>query len=144
MSMELAIQILPDPIMMPVGEKKKRISLAASEKKLLCELQAENPKWTQDKISEKATQVLSKTINRSLVSKILKKRDRWMAISEAEASKKRNRAAKFGKIEQGLYLWFKQVRNGRKKGGYAVGRWVGCEKNKNRLLSICATSDLIL
>ena len=108
--MELAVQTLPNQILTPVSEKKRRISLAASEKKLLCEMHTENPKWTQDKISEKATQVLSKTINRSLVSKILKKRDRWMAISEAEASKKRNRAAKFAKIEQGLYLWFKQVR----------------------------------
>ncbi len=70
------------------------------------ELQNANTHWTPERVSEEASKLLKKAINRPRVSKVLKESSRWLSVSGAEGSRKKNR---FEKLEEGRFIAFKQV-----------------------------------
>ena len=61
--------------------KKTRVQLTHTEKKRNCEVQIDNPQWTQEKISQFISKEFDKAIGRALISKILKEGEKWTSVT---------------------------------------------------------------
>ena len=93
----------------PRIRKKTRVQLTHTEKKRICEVQIDNPQWTQEKISQFVSKEFDKAIGRALVSKVLKEGEKWTSLSEKKGERTRMRPAQHVQLEDGLFMWFQQV-----------------------------------
>ena len=66
----------------PRIRKKTRVQLTHTEKKRICDVQINNPQWTQKKIGQFASKEFDKSIGRALISKILKEGEKWTSLSK--------------------------------------------------------------
>ena len=66
----------------PRIRKKTRVQLTHTEKRRICEVQIDNPQWTQEKISQFVSKEFDKAIGRALICKILKEGEKWTSLSE--------------------------------------------------------------
>ena len=94
----------------PRIRKKTRVQLTHTRKKRFCEVQIHNPQWTQEKINQIASKEFKKVIGRALISKILKEGEKWTSLSEEKDERARMRPAQHVQLEDGLFMWFQQVR----------------------------------
>ena len=90
----------------PRIRKKTRVQLTHTEKKRICEVQIDNPQWTQEKISKFVSKEFDKAIGRALISKILKEGEKWTSLSEKKGERTRMRPAQHVQLEDGLFMWF--------------------------------------
>ena len=66
----------------PRTRKKTRVQSTHTEKKRSCEVQIDNPQWTQENICQIASTEFDKAIGRALISKVLKEGEKWTSLSE--------------------------------------------------------------
>ena len=94
----------------PRIRKKNRVQLTHTKKKRICEVQIDNPQWTQENISQFVSKEFDKAIGRALISKIVKEGEKWTSLSEKKGERTRMRPAQHVQLEDGLFMWFQQVR----------------------------------
>lgn len=92
--------------------QRKRIQLDGLQKKFICELKRDNPKFTAADISAAFCDRYNRDLPRSTVSDILKRSDFWLQLESDthEARVIRHRAVKFPAIEEALYEWYHQAK----------------------------------
>ena len=95
---------------MPKIRKKTRVQLTHTKKKRTYGIQIDDPQWTQEKIGQLASKEFDKAIGRALISKILKEGEKWTSLSEKKGERTRMRPAQHVQLEDGLFMWFQQVR----------------------------------
>ncbi|KAF0147144.1 MAG: Uncharacterized protein FD143_3102 [Ignavibacteria bacterium] len=89
--------------------KRVRSDLTHGEKRSVCIYAQSNLKSTKQQIADHFSAYFNKRIARTTIGDILRERDRWIAIPEHAGDVKRDRAAKFGNLEQCLFQWFAQA-----------------------------------
>lgn len=77
----------------------KRQQFSNDDRKTICQIQKDNPGWTQTQITDEAAKKLSlPDLKRTSVTGILKESDKWLSLSDAGGSK-RQRTVKWDKLE---------------------------------------------
>src|SRR6185369_12188293 len=72
-------------------------------KKEICEWKNSHPYETLENIAKKFE------VSKSLVSGVLKDKEKWLFKDENLSNQKRERGGKFPEVEAALYLWMKQA-----------------------------------
>ena len=93
----------------PRIRKKTRVQSTHTEKKRTCEVEIDNPQWTQENISQFVSKEFDKAIGRALISKILKEGEKWTSLSEEKGGITRMRPVQHVQLEDDLFMRFKQV-----------------------------------
>ena len=89
-----------------------RKQFTAAEKKKLCEISRDHPSWKQKQVIEAAAKALDlpeDSLKRGTVGDILKQKDKWLNISDADNKAVRQREAQWPRLEECLRQWFGQV-----------------------------------
>lgn len=89
----------------PRVQNKKKVKLLNLDRKRICERHEANPKLKQDELATLFG------VERSTVSKVLKEKERWLAIEEDSQDAKivKHRQAKFPEVEKQLMVWVQQA-----------------------------------
>ncbi|CAJ0765594.1 5542_t:CDS:2, partial [Entrophospora sp. SA101] len=72
-------------------------------KKEICEWKNNYPSETLENIANKFE------VSRSLISSVLKNKEKWLSKNENLSNQKRERGGKFPEVEAALYLWMQQA-----------------------------------
>ena len=79
------------------------MQLTHTKKKIIYEVQIDNPQWTQEKISQFFSKEFDKAIGSAFISKILKEGEKWTSLSEKKGERTRMRPAQHVQLEDGLF-----------------------------------------
>lgn len=121
----LALAVLPqgegvDSLGGPEGENglqitrtKTRAQLSIADKQEICKMHEESPLLSHEEILSQFLLKRKLQIGRSTVTKILKEKEKWLAVDCAgmadEGRRKRARKSPFLGLEAALYAWYSQV-----------------------------------
>ncbi|CAG8643251.1 3127_t:CDS:2, partial [Acaulospora morrowiae] len=95
--------------------KRARTAISDSFKNTICQYSLTNPNQTHQQIAEYFNnQDVKINLDRSTVSKILKNKDRWLAVVENQAVAEifRHRKVKYPLLDKSMQLWIEQVIQG--------------------------------
>ena len=90
-------------------DKAKRVCFTDLERRAICQLDQQNPKWTQQELTEQAAKQLNKSLKRSTITGILKEKTKWLKVEDSSGSRKHHKEAKWKDLETALFEWFGQV-----------------------------------
>ena len=85
--------------------------LSALQKKQLCLLKEQSPKLTQSKLIEYATKHFGVTPSMSQINRTLIGKDQFLRLREEDGDRKRNRGAKWPRLEEAVDAWYTMVRS---------------------------------
>ena len=80
--------------------KRRRTELNGAEKREICVYKDAHPKATCSDITAHFAKEWDVTVGRTTVGDILRSKEKWMSHERS------GRAAKYGKLEEALMLWF--------------------------------------
>ena len=83
---------------LPRIREKIRVQLTHTENKRICEVQIDNPQWTQEKISQFVSKEFYKAIGRALIG------EKWTSFSEKKGERTRMRPAQHVQLDDGLFM----------------------------------------
>lgn len=84
--------------------------LSGLQKKHLCVLREQSPKLTQAKLIEYATKQFGITPSMSQVNRMLLSKEQFLRMRDEDGDRKRNRGAKWPRLEEALDSWYTMVR----------------------------------
>jgi len=91
--------------------QKIRTSISNSLKKEICVFHIHNKTFKQNEIATYFNSKYNLNIDRTTISKIINKKDKWVSIEEGEVSKKvfKHRKVKFPLLEEAMSFWIEQM-----------------------------------
>lgn len=96
-----------------ITRTKTRAQLSIADKQEICKMHEESPLLSHEEILSQFLLKRKLQIGRSTVTKILKEKEKWLAVDCAgmadEGRRKRARKSPFLGLEAALYAWYSQV-----------------------------------
>ncbi|ETW03607.1 hypothetical protein H310_05011 [Aphanomyces invadans] len=91
-------------------KKHTRQALSLADKKRICEISQVLVKATHQQVADEFNKTAERSVQRLMVTKTLREKDKWLSMDESQLGRKRMRGGKFEALEQSLSLYLQEIR----------------------------------
>ncbi|ETV72407.1 hypothetical protein H257_12544 [Aphanomyces astaci] len=95
---------------MLASKKHTRQALSLADKKRICEISQLLVKSTHQQVADEFNKTAERSVQRLMVTKTLREKDKWLAMDESQLGRKRMRGGKFEALEHALSLYLQEAR----------------------------------